>query len=197
MPPRQRPRGFTLLEVVLALAILVLLAGIVVISVPGTWGSRSLEEGALRIETALRMARADAANKGRRLRLAFDEETGRPTVLWEPEPLTGPGEFVEYTACTWKRFLEVEGVQVERCQFVGASAYRNIEEATYSGGYATDTDRPAITFEPNGSSDSVVIELMATDAPETRRARVELDGMTGTVSGRVLTLEELAELDDY
>jgi len=76
---------------VLALAILVLLAGMVAVSFPALAGSRSLEEASLRMETALRMARADAANKGRRLRLEFDQEQGRATVLWEPEPLTGPG----------------------------------------------------------------------------------------------------------
>ena len=195
-PPRTR-RGFTLLEVVLALAILILMAGIVVVSFPALAGSHSLEEASLRMETALRMARADAANKGLRLRLAFDQEEGRVTVLWEPEPLTGPGEFVEYTTCTWQKFLQVEGIVVERCQFVGTSAYRNFDDATVAGGYASDPDQTAVTFEPDGSSDSVVIELVAAEVLEGPRARVELEGLTGAVSRRILTLEQLEELGAY
>lgn len=195
-PPRAR-RGFTLLEVLLALVILVLMTGIVAMSLPALRGGQALEEASLRMETALRMARADAANKGRRLRLEFDQEQRRTTVLWEPEPLTQPGEFVEYAACTWQKFLQVEGIEVERCEFVGASAYRNFTEATVGGGYATDAECAAVTFEPDGSSDSVVIELVAADAPDGRRVRVRLDGLTGAVSRQVLTLEELEELGAY
>ena len=194
--PPPSGRGFTLLEILLALSILVLLAGVVIMNVPAMQRGHVLEEGALRIETALRMARAEAANKGRRLRLAFDDEAGRFQLLWEPEPLTEPGEFVEYANCPWKSFLEFEGIAVERCEFVGSSAYRNFEDATTAGaGAGADSDRAVITFEPNGSSDSVVVDLAATDAAETRRARIELDGLTGAVSRRVLTLEEIQELE--
>jgi len=195
-PPRTR-RGFTLLEILLALAVFVLLAGVLVVNFPALQGGQALEETSLRIETALRMARADAANKGRRLRLEFDQEADRATVLWEPEPLTSPGEFVEYTAGTWQKFLEIDGVEIERCEFVGPSVYRNYEEATAGGGDAADPARTVVTFEPDGSSDSVLIELVAADAPEGCRARVELDGLTGAVSRRILTLEELEELEAY
>ena len=173
------------------------MAGIVAVNFPALAGSQSLEEASLRMETGLRMARADAANKGLRLRLQFDQEEGRATVLWEPEPLTGPGEFVEYTSCTWQKFLNIEGIVVERCEFVGASAYRNFEDATVAGGYASDPDQTAVTFEPDGSSDSVIIELVAAEVPEGPRARVELEGLTGAVSRRLLTLEELEELGAY
>jgi prepilin-type N-terminal cleavage/methylation domain-containing protein len=195
-PPRTR-RGFTLLEILLVFVIFVLMAGIVVVNFPALAGSQSLEEASLRMETALRMARADAANKGLRLQLRFDQEEGRVTVLWEPQPLAEPGEFVEYTSCTWQKFLQVEGIVVERCEFVGASAYRRLEDATVAGGYASDPDQTAVTFEPDGSSDSVVIELVAAEMPEGLRARVELEGLTGAVRRRVLTLEELEELGAY
>jgi len=195
-PPPAR-RGFTLVEIVLALAILVLLMGIAAVNFPALRGGHALQEASLRMETALRMARADAANRGRRLRLQFDQQQGRANVLWEPQPLTEPGEFVQYTACTWQKFLQIDGIDVERCEFVGASAYRNFEEATVGGGYAADLDQAAVTFEPDGSSDSVVIELVAADAPEGPRARLQLDGLTGAVSRCILTLEELQEWEAY
>ena len=195
-PPPAR-RGFTLVEIVLALVIFILLMGIAAVNFPALRGGRALQEASLRMETALRMARADAANKGRRLRLQFDQQQQQANVLWEPEPLTQPGEFVQYTACTWQKFLAIDGVDVERCEFVGASAYRNFEEATVGGGYAADPDQATVTFEPDGSSDSVVIELVDADVPEGPRARLQLDGLTGAVSRCILTLEELQELEAY
>lgn len=191
--PLRPRRGFTLLEVLLALGILVLLLGMVAVNFPAMRSSHTLEEGADRLATALRMARADAANSGRRLRLAFDAEEGRPRVLWEPSPLTEPGQFVEYGACAWQELMAVDGVAVATSRFVGSSAYRALGDATAKGAKVEDADLAPVTFEPNGSSDSVVIELVATDAPETRRARVEIDGLTGTVTSRILTLEELQE----
>jgi len=189
-PPRAR-RGFTLLEILLAVAVLVLLAAMAAVNFPAMRGSRTLEDGADRLATGLRMARADAANRGRRMRIAFDAETGAPRVLWEPEPLTGPGQFVAYDACAWKDLIAVEGVAVDSSRFVGASAYRNVGDASVTGGEPEDLDHAAVTFEPDGSSDSVVIELFATDAPDTRRARIEIDGLTGAVATRILTLEEI------
>ena len=190
-------RGFTLLEVVLVLGILAMLLGVMVLNLPALSGARTLERGADRFATALRLARADAANRGRRLRLTFDAETARPAVLWEPDPLEAPGEFVDYaTVCTWRHLLEAEGVWVERCTFTGPSAYRYVADAASAGQQTvTETDLAPITFEPDGSSDSAVVHLVAAEDPEGPLARIELNGITGRVSSCVLTPEELAELE--
>ncbi|MBL7140183.1 MAG: GspH/FimT family pseudopilin [Planctomycetes bacterium] len=183
------------MELVLVLGIVAMLAGVVLVNVPAFRSSRILDEGGRRFATGLRMARADAANRGRRIRLAFDPDTYDPLVLWEPEPLTAPGEFVLFTACGWQRFLKVEGVWVERCDFTGDSMYRALVDAGVAGELAQESDLATITFEPNGSSDSVVVLLVAAEAPDGPRARIALNGVTGIVDWNVLTLEELDVLE--
>jgi hypothetical protein len=164
--------------------------GALVVNYASWQTSGNLEEAGGRMESALRMARAEAANSGRRLRIAFTEE-GDAQVLWEPDPLTQPGRFVPYAAGAWASQVAVPGVQVASCIYVGDSAYRNVEDATAAGSAQTDSLLPPVTFEPDGSSDSVVIELADLADPETRRVRVELDGLTGRATSRVLTLEDM------
>ena len=188
-------RGFTLMELVLVLGIVAMLAGIVLVNVPAFRASRTLEEGQGRFVTGLRMARADAANRGRRIRLGFDPDTYDPLVLWEPDPLAAPGQFVPFTLCLWQKFLKVDGVWVEECYFTGESTFRTLADAGVAGQTEEASDLAAITFEPNGSSDSAVLILMAAEAPDGPRARIELNGVTGIVNGQVLTLAELDGLD--
>jgi type II secretory pathway pseudopilin PulG len=189
-----RRAAFTLIEILLALFILVLLIAATAMNL-GPWqGTGVLEEGAGRVETALRMARADAANKARRVRIAFGEEDGKFQVLWEAEPLAEPGKFAEYTACAWRDLVPMDGVRVERCELTAPSIYQIADAGTPGGGTQQSRSAPAlaaITFEPDGSGDSAVIELSATDGRDTRRAIIEIQGLTGTISSRILTTGEL------
>ncbi len=192
------PRGaFTILELVLVLALVAMLVGVIVLSLPNLTEGRRLHRGAERFATVLRLARADAANRGRRLRLTFDAETAEPAVAWEPEPLTAPGEFVDYTTvCTWRNLLRADGIRVQRCTYTGPSRYRYVADAASAGAETvTETDLAAVTFEPDGSADSAVVHLVEADDPEGMLARIELNGVTGRVTSRVLTPEELAELE--
>jgi len=190
-PPRACG-GFTLLEILLVLGVLALLAGAVIISLGGRSEVEALQEGMGRLETAMLMARAEAANLGLRLRLGFDPETMQVLVLYEPEPLAEPGNFVAYTGCTWQDSIELDGLRIETCAFVGSSAYRTVETATGGAG-APDSALAAITFEPDGSSDSVHLELTRAADPDSRRGFVDLDGLTGTISTRILTASEMAK----
>jgi hypothetical protein len=169
------------MELLLALSLLVLLTGVATLAVGAFRGSRALEEGATRIESAVRLARADAANQGKRLRLLFTEIDARPQVQWEADPLTEPGQFTAYTACTWQYHLAMDGLRVERCELVGASTSR---PADWGAGTADKSDAGpmAITFQPDGSCDSAVIELSAVGAGDSRRAVLTIDGLTGLVS---------------
>jgi len=175
----------------LALTIMGLLLAALAINFSALSGGQDLEEGAARLETALRMARADAANLGRRIRLAFDEIDGRFIVFWEADPLAEPGRFTEYTACTWDDFVSMDRIRLERCQLVGPSLYQVVKMGTAGGGDAT-AGPASITFEPDGSSDSAVIEVSAVDERDTRHIVIELEGLTGTVTSRTLSPEELA-----
>lgn len=198
--PRRARRGFTLIEILLAVTILALMLGMAIVNF-GAWsGSQALEEGAQRWETALRMARAEAANRGRRVRLTFsapDDANATPAVqvLWEPEPLLEPGNFVPLEGASWRDYLDLTGIRVEACVYIGDSLYRLLDaDAVRSGSSAPETDLADITFEPDGSGDSVSVTLVATDAPETHKAVITIDGMTGVITNRILTAEELNAL---
>jgi prepilin-type N-terminal cleavage/methylation domain-containing protein len=184
-------QAFTLVEMLLALTIMGLLLTALALNFSALAGGQDLEEGATRIETALRMARAEAANLGRRIRLAFDEMDGRFIVFWEADPLAEPGRFTEYTACTWDDFVSMDRIRLVRCQLVGPSLYQVVRMGTAGGGDAT-AGPATITFEPDGSSDSAVIEVSAADERDARHVLIELEGLTGTVTSRILSPEELA-----
>ena len=163
-----RGGGFTLLELTLAAALLVLLMGTMVLSLSGWNESRRLEEGARRFEALLCMARADAANLGRRLRLDFAEnEDGLNEIqlLWESDPLGAPQQFTGYTACTWSHHIPSGLVEVIRCESSGwEDGYRPSESESDEGVLES------VTFYPDGSCDSAEIELISTSSGDGRHA---------------------------
>ena len=190
------PRALTLLELLLALSIVIALFGVVVLNVPAWAESQRLEEGAYRFESMLGMARAEAANLGRKLRLDFqtaEEGTTRIRVLWESDPLSAPEYFSEYSACTWLHHVPTGLVKVARSELIGSSAYRLLEKNIMEDAGASEVPLAAVTFYPDGSCDSAVIELLSTSASDKRVALIEVDGLTGTISSRITTPAELAD----
>lgn len=183
------PKGLTLLELVLVMALLVILAGVVVLNV-GTWRRAGrLEEGVERFQTVLRMAGAEAAATGRRLRLAFDEETGRCSVLWEPDPLSEPQQFTKYSRCSWVTRIPNGLVRVVRSELTGSSAYRTLR--VQMGREETeDNSLQPVTFYPDGSSDSAVFELVDAGGSESRLAVIQLDGVNRVTTERIVSVEE-------
>jgi type II secretory pathway pseudopilin PulG len=205
--------AFTLVEVLLALGILALIASVMIISVTSLHRSTHSREGALRMETALRLARADAANTGKRLRMSFAKETGVLSVTWEADPINKPGQFTQYTAASWPAQLPTDMVTVKRCVRTGGdntsdpAAGSDASDSSEAPGTAAssseqatsqdeDPNRQSLTFYPDGSSDSAVIE-MSTDTPDntasTDSAVIELDGFSGNVTSRILSSQEMQE----
>lgn len=185
------------MELVLVLGLIVLMFGVVVLNYGGYGRARQIEEGIRRFATVLRMARAESASRGRRLQLAFDEETGDCRILWEPDPLGEPGRFADYTACTWLHHLPNGLIRVSSSYLTGPSAYRTLGLDQMREGAAADRTLETVMFYPDGSSDSAVFELAApADPPESLRAVVELDGLNGIITTKNLTREELEELQD-
>ena len=108
----QTLRGFTLLELLLTVALMLLFAGAIILSFGSLTNQARLEEGAAHVETLFRYARAQAANSGRLVRIVFGAEARSDErlsatntasssattnsgvqVLWEPNPVTAPGHF--------------------------------------------------------------------------------------------------------
>ncbi len=182
-------RGLTLLEVVLVMALLALLAGAVAWKVSRWRTGDRLEEGTERFQTVLRMARAEAATTGRRLRLTFEEETGKCSVLWEPEPLSEPEQFTDYARCSWKSHIPTEMVRVLRSELTGSSAYRTLR-AQMGREESEENSLESVTFYPDGSSDSAVFKLVDAEGSESYLAIIELDGVNGVMTARILSAEQ-------
>ena len=110
---RKMARAFTLVELLLTVALMLLLAGAVIIDFGSLDRNAHLEEGAANLETLLRYARAQAASTGRRVKVVFGSQmqggggmtvsTNPPPalvttnsgvgILWEPDALGAPGRF--------------------------------------------------------------------------------------------------------
>lgn len=168
--------GFTLLELVLVLAVLATLAGVTVLNLSGFGSARELDDSADRLATALRLARAEAANQGRRIRIKPDSESGELHVLWEPEPLTRPGEYRNYPN-TWRSYLPGGSVRVVGSRLTGESRYRS-QWSLRAWQDGSDDRLEPVTFYPDGTSDSASLELER----DGRYVVVDINGLTGTVS---------------
>ena len=190
--------GFTITEIVVAIALLALLAGVMVTGFSSWYDTERIDEAARRLESIVRLARAEGASRGRRIRLAFDAETLRALVEWEPLPLEQPGVFVAHPA-TWAHDVPNDELRFRRCQRIGGSALqtltyeREAELQSQAGGLLQ-----AVMFYPDGSFDSAIIEVGDPQEIDPRVGRIDLDGTNGTISLRILTpteQDEQAELD--
>jgi type II secretory pathway pseudopilin PulG len=250
LPSRRRYSALTLIEVLLVLLLMVVLAGMGILSFRGLKSSQNLDEAALQVEGMVRMARADAANTGKRIRLTLAPGRRDLHVLWEPEPLRAPGKFVEYTSAVWAQPIDLAATTVVRCEVsdanATAAAAANSGTAAPSGNASsgsgsnavgstgsttapsadnssassdgsgstgdtpgsessagafpdTSTDTsdastalpPGITFGPDGSCESSTIELACVDGSDSRHALVQINGLSGQVDTRFLTLSDM------
>jgi len=190
--------GFTLVEVVLAVALVVVLVSMGIIALGRWYDTGRLPEGARRLESILRMARADACARGRRVQFGFDGDTLQPAITWEPKPLEEPGQFLPHPG-VWAHDLPAEDLRVIRCERRGSDAMRVL---TYGDGRELTSDEgnvlQAVTFYPDGSFDSAILEVAGRNESELRVGRIDLDGVSGKIELRILTpmeLEEQLELD--
>lgn len=200
-------RGFTLIEIVLTVTMIIMLVGVFSVTMFGTIGGRALDEGTLQFDTMLRLARAEAANNGRRLRLTFAPAVGdanqsvnsnanTPTSTirfeWEPQPLAQPGEFIPYENGSWTRSLPTAQVIVKQSQLTGESALQTL---TYDGELMNDGSGleglQAVNFFPDGTTDSARFVLISTDDGDNRTAIIELDGNNGRIKSNLFSPTEL------
>ena len=131
------------------------------------------------------MARAEAANLGKQLRLDFaagQDGYVEARILWEADPVAAPQVFTEYTACTWTHFLPTGLVSVSSSKRSGDSAYRLMESDMKKEGDTTESPLESLTFYPDGSCDSATVELVSTNASDSRTAVIEIDGVNGLVT---------------
>lgn len=179
--PTAPVRAFTILELLLALAVLVLLLTLAVVGLDQLRSRAWLDEGVSRFETVLRMARTEAAGRGQRLQLAFDDASGAVDLLIEADPLGAPGQFQPFTGCTWLHQLPNDLVRVRRSVIGAAGFHANMSHDNDDAGLLD-----AITFYPDGSADSVRLELASLHPDDTRWAMIELEGLSGRIRSSIV-----------
>lgn len=194
-----RRAGFTLMEVMIAVAVLVALTTVTVISLTGTAERRPLNDGMERMGTLVRAIRAEAARKGRRFQLAFEQTLEGPTgsctflVRWEPDPLTEPDVWYDYEGGLWQGLGPADLVVVRRCRLTGADAYRLMESDLLAAGEDETACEP-MTFYPDGSCDSAEMILASTDPGDDRGAVVTVHGLSGHVETAVVDAEQIEQI---
>jgi prepilin-type N-terminal cleavage/methylation domain-containing protein len=200
---RGTDRGFTLLELLLVVALVLMLTSAMVFNFSTLLRGNQLEEGTTRLETLMRFARAQAANSGRKVQLVFSAEstntpaatTGEVRATWEPDPLGQPGCFADLAEAQWHVQEINDLVQVESVKLVDAntacpatdSPEEDFEDDSTNGVPAKAL--APITFYPDGSSDSADIIVSSRYAEEEQRMAVHLVGITGSISHQLLTAD--------
>ena len=203
--------GFTLVELLLTVSLLLLMVGAGILNFGPAQGGARLDEGATQIESLFRYARAQAASTGRTVRIVFPDgepvATGTnstPTaagiqVAWETDPLGAPGQFEAladakpYTT----QIDELVRVRPFRAQnpavptVAGSSASSSSLTPTESsaGGDAPSAPQAlSILFYPDGSSDSAEVVLSSLDDGDAKQMAVKLSGLTGVLRRRAIEI---------
>lgn len=216
--------AFTLIELVLTVALVLLLAGAVILSLGPLDSYSRLEEGATQVETLFRFARAQSAYTGRQVKITFGHEMPGPAdstiqtnqpesvlgtniwvqVLWEPDPVGAPGRFERFPAAEILVESVNDLVKVEAVGQPGAFSLKPGQtdlplaqsvlpavatNAVSSTGTVPESMPPLVCY-PDGSSDSMELLLSSADEGDQRHLVVDLWGMSGRASHRVLTPAE-------
>ena len=131
---RQRPArgGYSLVELLLTVALLLLFVGVGVISMQTMSQGAALSEGTLRFESVLRFARAEAARSGHRVRVSFVQDTSEVAsatnqlshvqLAWEPDPAGQPDVFQDMPASQWGVDQVNETVAIETVRMIDPAA---------------------------------------------------------------------------
>lgn len=198
-------RGFTLVELLLVVALVALLFGAAAFNFATLQNSADLNEGTSRFEALLLFVRSQAQYTGRRLILRFDTASTNASpglqepirVEWEPDPIEHPGRYEMLPEASFyiKNLLEL--VQLTRVT-VGEdvddpdSARSGIRDATPSvdqDGRALET--PPALFFPDGTSDSLAVDLASNRPEDPRHVRVRLEGITGAISREFVSADPM------
>lgn len=204
-----RKQGFSLVELLLTLVLILCLAAASVFTFTAIYNSANLDEGSDRFQSLIRFAQAEAATTGRKVRLQFVPNESAPLesaaelrtikVTWEADLLNSPGVFEEYTNKAWSEVIVNELVGVTKVAQMSESGApmpaESTESATAMEEYSESQGFPAITFYPDGTCDSAEVVLASRNSDDERRMAVRLGGMLGTMTTRTMSSTDVGTLD--
>jgi len=189
---KSRQRGEVSTQTVLAVAGLgvLLLVGFLIYS--NRTDTARLEAGANQIESLLRNARKYAAVRAGHVCLVLTEKPGATTTLLETDPAGRPDVMSPHVPQAPYNFIvDDELVRIDSCRRIGPG----LGPSGSGPARLSRSGKPieSITFAPDGSHDSAVIELVSTDEGDSRTILIELDGVKMIVSRRIMTAEQMEE----
>lgn len=211
--PSQRhlaPRGYTLLELLLTVTLVLLLLGAVVFNFSSFNRTARLDEGATQVEALFRFARAHAANTGKQVRIQFPEaETGDNAelvqaeapgttvrVTWETDPVGAPGVFQDLPAAAnyVQSISDLVSIQQVQPGGPGPDAAADAPAPVPVPGAAEPPVAElargpfsVVTFYPDGTGDSVEVVLASRSEEDVRRFTVRVVGLTGSIRRQLLS----------
>ena len=193
--------GFTLIEQLLTVVLVLLLLGAVVYNFSSATTGARLDEGATQVEALFRFARAHAESTGKQVRILFPEaESGDNAellsaespgttvrVMWEADPVGAPGVFQDLpeAASYVQSISDLVSIQQVQPTTPGAEttgepvAADDAPDAAIAE--AARSPFTVVTFYPDGTGDSVEIVLASRNADDARRFTVRVAGLTGTI----------------
>ena len=204
-PSKQSRCGFTLIEQLLTVVLVLLLLGAVVYNFSSATKGARLDEGATQVESLFRFARAHAESTGRQVRILFPEaesgdnaellsaETPGTTVrvMWEADPVGAPGVFQDLPeAASYVQSIS-DLVSIQQAQPTAGAEAASVATPVGDAPDAAiaETARSpftVVTFYPDGTGDSAEIVLASRNADDARRFTVRLAGLTGTIRRQVV-----------
>lgn len=192
------------------LVVLLLLLSVAVVNLDAMRHGAELREGVLRLESLLHFARAEAALRGQRVRVALlsqpAEDDPDPaeiprepvTLSIETDPLNRPGEFAALPSTSWGNRRLGELIQIELILDAGVlfgevagQPETPARRVSLGSGRAV---RRSVVFDPEGGAANTRLVVRSADVEDTRKMLVELDGLTGRVTHRELTSDGFEEL---
>lgn len=194
--------GFTLVELLLVVALLMALLGAIVYNFAAARKGAELDEGVRQFETLARWAGSYAASNGRAVQFRF--ETGEVStnssassnpelatlrVMFEIDPVYRPGEFIDVAEAAALVESINDRVRIESVNGPSRPANISTNEMSLE---QTNAPLPAITFFADGSTESAEIVLASNDGEDFRRATIRLDGVTGGIRSEIATPADLA-----
>lgn len=207
--PQPRRQGYTLVELLLAVVLVLALLGAVVFNFSSFNRTAQLDEGATQVEALFRFARAHAASTGKQVRILFPEaETGDNAeqlqaeapgatvrVTSELDPIGAPGVFTDLPAAANYVSSISDMVSIQQVQAGEAAAETSPEGITPAAELGTEsapaTEAPrsafsTVTFYPDGTGDSVELLLASRSEDDARRFSVRVTGLTGAIRRQLL-----------